>query len=420
MDFLEILANDCNFNLSSPLFADLSSVPEEQLRVLMADIHVECKQDSVEVLMKDVWESYPGYMKANHYLRVYVPPVLLFFGTFGNVASFIILAKSMFRVGTYSYLTILAVMDTLVIYNGLFRMLLENFTIDLQHRMNILCKLVNLFGYVCSDTSVWLIVAVTVERFLAVNLPLRAPRMCNARRARWIILVLFLSLFALNMHFLWTIELNPENQLCDAGPSYKVLVRQVWPWVDAAIYSMVPFLIISILNVSIIRGVLFARRKRTILQMHPLVLTTRRQVPRKITKQPNEHSRSLTCMLLVISFSFVLTTLPMNVFTIVNAFVGPGTQSESEDDAMLKFATFKLARTVVELLMYLNHSINFFLYCAMGEKFRLQFRMMISRCLRGKPDYLFRGMQRSQSMTSSSKLSRVQSTKRSVFIDMRD
>lgn len=29
-----------------------------------------------------------------------------------------------------------------------------------------------------------------------------------------------------------------------------------------------------------------------------------------------------------------------------------------------------LARTVSELLMYTNHSINFFLYCAAGEKFR--------------------------------------------------
>jgi len=31
-----------------------------------------------------------------------------------------------------------------------------------------------------------------------------------------------------------------------------------------------------------------------------------------------------------------------------------------------------LVRTVCELLMYVNHSINFFLYCATGQKFRRQ------------------------------------------------
>ena len=30
---------------------------------------------------------------------------------------------------------------------------------------------------------------------------------------------------------------------------------------------------------------------------------------------------------------------------------------------------FELARTIAELLMYANHAINFYLYCATGQKF---------------------------------------------------
>lgn len=43
-------------------------------------------------------------------------------------------------------------------------------------------------------------------------------------------------------------------------------------------------------------------------------------------------------------------------------------------------AQFKLIMTVTELLMYTNHSINFFLYCATGNKFRQQF-FDLFRCL---------------------------------------
>ncbi|RUS72857.1 hypothetical protein EGW08_019380 [Elysia chlorotica] len=41
-------------------------------------------------------------------------------------------------------------------------------------------------------------------------------------------------------------------------------------------------------------------------------------------------------------------------------------------DVYKRLAQFTLARTVTELLMYANHSINFFLYCATGQKFRQQ------------------------------------------------
>lgn len=44
-------------------------------------------------------------------------------------------------------------------------------------------------------------------------------------------------------------------------------------------------------------------------------------------------------------------------------------------------AQFKLVTTITELLMYTNHSINFFLYCATGNKFRQQIFDLL-RCLR--------------------------------------
>lgn len=61
----------------------------------------------------------------------------------------------------------LAVIDTLVLYNGLLRIwIVELIGIDYQESGNWICKLTVSIGYVSSDLSVWLIIAVTVERYL--------------------------------------------------------------------------------------------------------------------------------------------------------------------------------------------------------------------------------------------------------------
>ena len=80
-----------------------------------------------------------------------------------------------------------------------------------------------------------------------------------------------------------------------------------------------------------------------------------------------EGSTRLTLMLLTISFTFLVTTLPLTLISIAAAFVG----RSSGPDA-LTASRFELARTIAELLMYANHAINFYLYCATGQKFRHQ------------------------------------------------
>lgn len=87
-------------------------------------------------------------------------------------------------------------------------------------------------------------------------------------------------------------------------------------------------------------------------------------------------------LLLTISFTFLVTTLPLTLVSIAAAFVG-GTSGPDPLTAgfdplttgpdPLTASRFELARTIAELLMYANHAINFYLYCATGQKFRLDF-----------------------------------------------
>jgi len=78
-------------------------------------------------------------------------------------------------------------------------------------------------------------------------------------------------------------------------------------------------------------------------------------------------------MLLTVSFAFLITTFPMNTTLIATSYIARTTAMPNGLITNFPLAAkLYLVRTVCELLMYLNHSINFFLYCATGQKFRRQ------------------------------------------------
>ena len=190
-------------------------------------------------------------------------------------------------------------------------------------------------------------------------------------------LFLFCLMLALNLHFFWTTQIRlykhggESIQQCDGAAGYQTLVVLVWPWVDAAVYSFLPFVVIMFLNVRIIRRVLAALAKRRSLSHPP---EGKVDSPGGSTRRGGgESSTRLTVMLLCISFTFLAMTLPVNIVLIATGF-----WNKSQFD-VARTAKFKLVRTITELLMYANHSSNFFLYCATGQKFRRQICLLLCR-----------------------------------------
>lgn len=325
---------------------------------------------SYEVLLM----NYHDY-RVSKTLLLYMPPILLFIGTVGNLFSFFILRQSMTRVSTYFYLAVLSLADLMVLYIGLLRRWTGELTgVDVKDRNVWLCKLIVTVGYFCSDFSVWLIVAVTVERYIAVCHPLQATILCSVQKARTVSIIMLLSFVVLNIHFMWTLDLTETSTnastfgTCQAHVLHSFVLDEVWPWLDAAIYSFVPCFILSILNFLIIRQVLMARRFRC--QLQNCKSGRNNQLHKRL---PTEGSIKLTLMLLAVSFTFMITTLPNNISLIVTAMW------DNEDYTLEQIARLALVKTVTEMLMYANHSMNFFLYCATGKKFRRNIERLICR-----------------------------------------
>ena len=280
----------------------------------------------------------------------------------------------MTKLSTYFYLAVLSIADTFVLYVGLLRMWVGELTgSDIRNLNDWLCKLTVMLLHISSDYSVWLIIAVTVERYIAVCHPLKAFSMCNNSRAFKVVICIALLIVLTNSHFLWTIhvrelplESNGTVSRCVGTPEHQVLVHAVWPWVDAVIYSFLPFVVITVLNSLIINQVFKSHRGREHLQNGSPSLAGRGRHNRY-----SDQGSRLTVMLLTVSFSFLLTTLPMNILVIIIELFKVKNYHQ--------LSQLKLASTVMEMLMYMNHSINFFLYCATGQKFRLQIHRILCR-----------------------------------------
>lgn len=319
-------------------------------------------KDYEDILMK--YESF----RVKKFISVYISPIILIVGTTGNIISFFILRRNMFRISTYFYLAILAIADLVVLQFGLLREWIGELSgYDIRNASNLSCKLFVSLTYLGSDFSVWLIVAVTTERFIAVCFPLKASVLCSVNKARSVTLSLLCMAFCLNVHFLWTTELSEVHlnssdvAKCTAGPEFDFLLTDVWPLVDAFTYSFIPTFICSVLNTLIIRRVIIARKYRVRLQK---CNTGRNNLLKK--SLPSESTIKLTKMLLAVSLTFILTTLPNSIYIVVQNYWN----FDHGENLLVEISNFALARTVTDNLMFINHSVNFFLYCATGKKFR--------------------------------------------------
>jgi hypothetical protein len=201
---------------------------------------------------------------------------------------------------------ILAIADTSVLLLGLSVMWLyllnKKWSLLLQSTYG--CKFLSLLFYTVSDTSVWLVCMMSADRCIAVTRPLHASSICTVRRARISVCILVLCILLINIHFLFTHYLSSDND-CTNHERYDFFIHHIWPWIDAAVYSALPFILLLTINLIIVHSLFQARRSTSKLQIY------QSQRNRNKNKLSTSMSRKLTTMLLAVTVFFLLTSFPM-------------------------------------------------------------------------------------------------------------
>ena len=226
---------------------------------------------------------------------------------------------------------------------------------------DFLCGLQWMVIYYALQYNAWILLYMATERTIAIFLPLQAKLYLRHKNIIAILVITGVLLFGLNIHF-WITEkvqgIEPHTY-CFYTPRYQHFGNYIWPWIDFAIGNVIPFVIILILNISII------------------VKMGKVYYDRRVNMNVSTDSAAfanMTVILVAVSTWFFITTAPRAVFVIIEGVGGLYIASRSPEDQ----AWFNLCITVVSYVGYLNNSFNFVLYIVTSSKFRKELSLMFS------------------------------------------
>lgn len=294
------------------------------------------------------------------YMWIYFSPIIFILGLCGNLLTLAVMRRKRMRGTTTSvYLPVMAVFDTLAMSFGI---LPEWFKacgfVVLRELHPVVCQIGKFGFYTTSDTAIWVLVLFTVDRFVAVCFPLQKTRICVPRRSKIACAVAFACSVVKNLHVFWTrgAEYNSSGHLVTncghTDPASAIFEALYRPWMALALISIIPFVILLICNCVMI-----------------WTLTRSRFVQMRKTETPaNDKAKTFkqtTMMCLSVSFVFLLCVIPSIV-----VLIGKPHWTKYPNYA------YEVAKAVSNQLAYFNHSINFFLYCLTGQKFRSELLSM--------------------------------------------
>lgn len=304
----------------------------------------------------------------------WMSPFIFLLGFFGNIAILIILQNRpvMSDNTTSTYVRCLAIADLCTVITGIIpEWLIFTGIFDVEQYHPVTCKFYKFFAYTASDASIWILTAFSAERFIAVVFPFKRQKgWCKVSQVKIICIGLVLLGVVKNLQSFWTrgAEFNPTGENgtlvlrsnCGyptaADRHFNLFVR---PWLVLVTINIIPMILLWFCNFSVIWTI---SRRRTLqrLQLHMS----------SASKRASALTQQVTIMCLCASFSFIIFMTPSFIL-----FIG---KPYWNDPASKKH--YLIAKAVNNQLMYINNSINFYLYLFSGERFRRSVISIFIKC----------------------------------------
>jgi hypothetical protein len=336
---------------------------------------------------------------------VYWQPVIGFVGLTGNILSFLIMLKPHNRrISCCNYMAALACIDSIILLTAI-----DYWTTVFENRPHFVteCKVMAWLLQANSFASMTVVLAMTVDRFIAIRWPLRSRIICTTRRTRIAIgcIVVASHLYMLPYYFTAGV-LNTDTCV---GVITTDRLSIIYNLVNVLACSIVPFVGLLSMNTAIIvtirtRGKYFqkahapeaASSKATDQHTKPepdqntsmsdftniepsqdgsSENQPETSVPRGSSKigssrmslgakeDSSSRDNQLTVMLLLVTFTFLLLTLPQYARYAASVLWNYMSSPQS-------YADYVLTAHVTNRLFTTNSACNFFLYCLSGTRFR--------------------------------------------------
>ena len=336
-----------------------------------------------------------GLTVENH-IWIYTSPIILIFGICTNILTIIVMRRPRMRgTSTSIYLSMLAVGDVTVVVVGLTPEWLHQ--IDLVHVWDLhpwVCRVEMYLYYTSIDFAIWVLMAFSCDRFIAVCFPLKKNKYCTPKRALLACGIIFLAA-NLNAHVFWTRGATYVNGTlegnCNNVEPYVYFEESIRPFTVLIIAFIVPFFVIAISNVIMVVRLTSAQhmRRKTMVAIRTDHATHRMR----------KGFTQTTAMCLSACVAFLILVLPSIILLIGKQWW--------RDNSM-----FWYLKAVAGQLVYIHHSINFVLYSLTGKRFRRELSALFGRKRHKQFIYRFHlpslsstSTRQSRTSTSTSKLS---------------
>lgn len=281
-------------------------------------------------------------------------PLICSFGIICNLLNLSILLQKELRDSPYSFLTALAYSDLSLLVLSLVHLTTStaaNTYIKAAFNTYVFFPIGNVFF----NASVWIVVALTVERMFFVIRPLTTH---SSRRKAWVTSsLIFISCFIMNIprFFCFTVfklqgQYYPKATSFRGSTEYYIIC-----WCHAVVINFIPLTILLVSNSALIYTLHKSAEQRKYLRSNR-------------DEANHKDQQRLTRTLVVVVITFFICTIPSAFVDdpIAHSLFGQG-RSWSE---YLSSPSNQMLIYISNLLLFLNSSLNFVLYCAFNQRFR--------------------------------------------------
>uniref|UniRef100_A0A0N4ZRN2 G_PROTEIN_RECEP_F1_2 domain-containing protein n=1 Tax=Parastrongyloides trichosuri TaxID=131310 RepID=A0A0N4ZRN2_PARTI len=299
--------------------------------------------------------------KINLIAYCYILPAICVFGIIGNIMNLITLASKRLKAVSYMYLKALAIADLLCMLFVLFFVTCEILT-QLGYSFNkrysygfyqahLMLPLINW----ALATGVYVVVALSIERFVSIVFPLKFRTWNSPTRAMKAIIIAYIFPaviyipYALGRYSVGS-KTTEDGQVIympiDSDIS-QTFEWQIYKWTREGLLRFVPIIALSILNGKI----MFAFKKR------------QKMFKRLTKKQGNNSNKDENLLYLLggIVVMFFICNIPAAVNLV---FI---------NETVKKRVDYQLFRAVANILEITNHASQFYIFCTCSSSYRVTF-----------------------------------------------
>ncbi|RWS05128.1 FMRFamide receptor-like protein [Dinothrombium tinctorium] len=225
-----------------------------------------------------------------------------------------------------------------------------------QNPMKFYIRVVYPLALISQTGSIWTTCLITAERYLAVCHPLRAMTLSTRTRATWALVTLSAFAIIYNIPRFFEVQIIGNEVIRS-----ELRLNQVYFWLyyiclHLALLYIIPLTLLSVLNTKIYLTVRKANRDRERLS------------------RSQQIELNLASMLVLLVAIFIACNAPS---FIVNCL------------ELLQTSYLQLVAIFSNLLVCINSSINFVIYCIFGKKFRSKLKDTICCKVYARPQRLY-------------------------------